>query len=79
MVARRRTQAFKQAPWRAQIRFTSRTLAWVIVVLLVGGMYLTVSSRVASAGQDVLSLDRRRAELHRANAELTASLGNDAK
>jgi cell division protein FtsL len=74
MVKRRRTQAFKQAPWRAQIRFTGRTLVWLIVVLLVGGMYLAVSSRVASAGQEVLTLDRQRAELQRENAELTASL-----
>lgn len=74
MVTRRRTQAFKQAPWRAQIRFTGRTLVWLIVVLLVGGMYLAVSSRVASAGQEVLTLDRQRAELQRENAELTASL-----
>jgi cell division protein FtsL len=74
MVTRRRTQAFKQAPWRAQIRFTGRTLVWLIVVLLLGGMYLTVSSRVASAGQEVLTLDRQRGELMRENAELTASL-----
>jgi cell division protein FtsL len=74
MVARRRTQAFKQAPWRAQIRFTGRTLVWLIVVLLVGGLYLAVSARVARAGQEVLSLDRQRAELQRENAELTASL-----
>lgn len=74
MVTRRRTQAFKQAPWRAQIRFTGRTLVWLIVVLLVGGMYLAVSSRVASAGQEVLTLDRLRAELQRENAELTATL-----
>jgi hypothetical protein len=49
-------------------------MVWSIVILLVGGMYLAVSSRVASAGQEVLTLDRRRAELQRENAELTASL-----
>ncbi len=70
---RRRIQAFKQAPWRAQVRLTSRTILPLITLLIVGGLYLAVNARRASAGRQVLEYQKERAELQRTNADLTAT------
>ncbi len=46
----------------------------LIVLLIVGGMYLTVNARHARAGRHVLDLQMRQAELLRYNAEMGATL-----
>jgi hypothetical protein len=71
-VRRRRTHAFRQAPWRLQVRSTGRTALGVICLLVIGALYLGVSARVARAGRQVLVLEARREELQRTHAELTA-------
>ncbi|TET86218.1 MAG: hypothetical protein E3J37_00195 [Anaerolineales bacterium] len=71
---RRRIQAFKQAPWRTQIRLTGGTMLPLIALLIVGGMYLAVNARRAQAGRQVLVLQQEQAELERMNADLTAML-----
>lgn len=73
-MVRRRFQAFKQAPWRVQVRLTSRTILPLITLLIIGGLYLAVNARRASAGRQVLVYQGERAELERLNAELTATL-----
>jgi len=73
-VRKRRTQAFRQAPWRLQVRWTGRTMLWVVLCLTVGGMYLAVNAKVARAGREVLTLQSRQSDLERENAELTADL-----
>jgi len=70
----RRIQAFKQAPWRTQIRLTGGSMLPLIALLIVGGMYLAVNARRAQAGRQVLVLQRKQAELERINADLTATL-----
>jgi hypothetical protein len=71
---RRRFQAFKQAPWRVQLRLTSGSMLPLITLLIVGGMYLAVNARHARAGRHVLDLQGQQAELLRFNAELGATL-----
>lgn len=70
----RRVQAFKQAPWKARLRLTGGTMLPLIALLVVGGMYLAVSARGASAGREVLALEKERARLQRENAEMTSVL-----
>ena len=70
----RRRQAFRQAPWRVQIRSTSSTLLLLLALLEVGAMYLAVSAKAAEAGRRVLVLESRRSELMHENALLTARL-----
>jgi hypothetical protein len=70
----RRTQAFRQAPWRLRIRWTSRTLLAVVVFLVVSGLYLAVNAKLARAGREVLSFESHRSELERVNGELTTDL-----
>jgi hypothetical protein len=46
----------------------------LIVLLIIGGMYLTVNARHARAGRHVLNLQTKQAELLRYNAEMGATL-----
>lgn len=66
-------QAFRQAPWRLQIRATSRTALWIVGLFVLGGLYLAVNAKVARAGRELLVLGRRQETLARANAELNAT------
>lgn len=66
-------QAFRQAPWRLQIRATSRTALWIVGLLVLGGLYLAVNAKVARAGRELLVLERRHETLARTNAELNAT------
>ncbi|MEJ2551238.1 MAG: hypothetical protein P8Z42_06075 [Anaerolineales bacterium] len=71
---RRTIQAYKQAPWRLQLRFTGGSLLPLIGLLIVGGMYLAISARLTKAGREVLDLEEERSNLARQQAELTATL-----
>ncbi len=71
---RRTIQAYKQAPWRLQLRFTGNSLLPLICLLIVGGMYLAISARLTKAGREVLELEEERSNLARQQAELTATL-----
>jgi len=73
-VKRRTIQAYKQAPWRVQLRFTGNSLLPLIGLLIVGGMYLAISARLTKAGREVLELEEERSNLARQQAELTATL-----
>lgn len=65
--------AFKQAPWRLQIRTTGRTALWIVGLLVLGAIYLAVNAEVARAGRELLVLERRREHLQRENAELSTT------
>jgi hypothetical protein len=45
----------------------------IITCFGIGAMYLAVSAKAASAGREVLTLERRREDLLQINAELTAA------
>ena len=66
-------QAFKQAPWRLQVLSTSRTALWIVGLVVLGGVYLAVNSKVASAGRELLVLERRHELLVRTYGELNAA------
>lgn len=65
-------QAFKQAPWRVQVLNTSRTALWIVGLFILGGVYLAVNAKVASAGRELLVLERRYESLVRINGELNS-------
>jgi hypothetical protein len=67
------SHAFKQAPWRLQIRTTGRTALWIVGLLVLGAIYLAVNAEVARAGRELLVLERQREQLQRANAELSTT------
>lgn len=74
MARRRKAHAFKQAPWRLQMRFSGNTMLAVIALLTVGGMYLAINARLARAGRRVLELQDERANLIRQFEEYASNL-----
>ena len=73
---RARTQAFRQAPWRIARQSTGSSLLGIVAILVVAGMYLAVSARVAQAGRELLRLEGRREELMRQTSVQGAQLAD---
>src|SRR5688572_10515493 len=67
-------RAFKQAPWRTQTQAVAAWSVTLLVVMVLGGLYLTVASRAAAAGRDLQGLEVRKAALTLENDELRAEL-----
>jgi hypothetical protein len=57
------SRAFRQAPWRIQVQLIASLAAAAIVMVALGGLYLTEASRAATAGRDVQALQVQKAEL----------------
>jgi cell division protein FtsL len=70
----RKKQASKKGSWRKSLRITSRTVFIMVSLLIVGGLYLAVNSRVARLGRQVLDRQNEKAELERQTAELHSVL-----
>jgi len=68
------TRAFKQAPWRLQTQLASAGAAVLVICLVAGGLFLADASRTATLGREVQSLEARKDQLTRQNAELRAHL-----
>lgn len=68
------SQAFKQAPWRSQIQFVGLFLLGLVVVLLVAGVYLSISGQAAEAGLETYNLNYERRTLERNIADYKAQL-----
>ena len=68
------SQAFKQAPWRSQIQAVGLILLGLVVVLLVAGIYLSVSGQAAEAGLVTYNLNYERKSLERTIADSKAQL-----
>lgn len=66
------SRAFKQAPWRVQVQLIASLAAGAIVIVALGGLYLTQASRAATAGRDVQSLQIEKADLEFAIDRQTA-------
>lgn len=73
-VKQRRRHAFRQAPWRHQLRLTGGVALPLITFLVVSAIYLAVNAKLANAGRVVLTLEREMAALERENAELVTRL-----
>jgi hypothetical protein len=67
-------RAFKQAPWRTQTQAVAAWSVTLLVVMVLGGLYLTVASRAAAAGRDLQGLEARKTALILENQELRAEL-----
>jgi len=67
-------RAFKEAPWRSQTQAVAAVSIALLIIAIVGGFYLTVASRAATAGRDLQRLEAEKAVLLQANDELRAEL-----
>jgi hypothetical protein len=69
-------RAFRQAPWRTQ---TQAMAAWSVILLttlVLGGLYLQVAARAATAGRDLQALEARKTAILQGNDELRATLAD---
>ncbi len=67
-------RAFKQAPWRSQTQAVAMLSITLLVAAVVGGFYLRVAARAATAGRDLQALESQKTELLQNNDELQAQL-----
>jgi hypothetical protein len=67
-------RAFKQAPWRSQTQAVAILSITLLTAAVVGGFYLAVAARAATAGRDLQSLEARKTDLLQNNDELQAQL-----
>ena len=63
-------QAYKQTPWRIQVKWFSRFLLTVVGIVMVAGLYLSISAQTASAGIEMQRQDIIRDTLQRDIADL---------
>lgn len=68
------SQAFKQAPWRSQIQLVGLFLLGLVIVMLVAGIYLSISGQAAEAGLETFNLSYERRSLERTIADTKAQL-----
>lgn len=68
------SQAFKQAPWRSQIQLVGLFLLGLVVVLLVSGIYLSISGQAAEDGIRTYNLNYERQSIERTIADSKAQL-----
>jgi hypothetical protein len=62
--------------WRAILRSTGSTLLWMMILLVLGGLYLAVSSKAAQAGRNVMELEVEFNQKQLVADELTADLAD---
>jgi cell division protein FtsL len=66
----------KQASWRSMIHSTGSALIWLLILLVLGGLYLSVNAKAASAGRAFLTLEDEVQEARRRNSDLVAQLAD---
>jgi hypothetical protein len=67
-------QAYKQAPWRIQTQRIIYVMLGLITLVVVAGLYLSISARTATAAIQIQRLETRRDDLREQNAELENQL-----
>ena len=67
-------QAYKQTPWRIQAKWFGLFLLVVVGVVMVAGLYLSVSAQIASAGIEMQQQDIKRDTVRREIADLRSQL-----
>jgi hypothetical protein len=67
-------RAFKQAPWRSQTQAFAAFSIVLVVVLALGGLYLSVAARAGTAGRDLQAYEAEKTELTQNINDLRADL-----
>jgi hypothetical protein len=68
-MAKKRKQAYKQAPWRRQLRSLGLSLLPVIAIAIVTALHLAISARSAAAGLQIM-------EMHYDEEEILRQIAN---
>jgi len=67
-------QAYRQAPWRAQLQSIAHILLPVITLGIMSLLYLNISAQAATAGLQIRNLQRKEEEISRQIANLRTQL-----
>ena len=67
-------QAYRQTPWRIQAKWFSRFLLVIVGVVMVAGLYLSISAQTASAGVEMQRQVIKRDTLRRDIADLSSQV-----
>lgn len=67
-------QAFKQAPWRVQVRTIGLYLLGLVIVLVIASVYLSISGRAAAAGLRAYQMNLERQNVERQIADRKARI-----
>lgn len=67
-------QAYRQAPWRAQLQMIGLFCLGLVLIALVAGVYLNVTARAATVGRRVQALQVQIETARRRNADLETGL-----
>ena len=69
-------QAYRQAPWRNQIKWIATFLLGVLVVALVAGLYLSISAQAVIMGFEIQSKNQDKVVIAQDIADLRNQLGD---
>jgi cell division protein FtsL len=69
-----RSRVLHQVQSRVRSRLTTGTIVLFTAALIVAGMYLAISMRVARVGREMMNLEAQKQVLERSNNELAARL-----
>src|SRR5512140_2152457 len=69
-------QAYRQAPWRNQLKWIATFLLGVIVVALVAGLYLSISAQSVTIGLQIQVANQEKIDLQQDIADLNNRLGD---
>ena len=64
-MAKKRKQAYKQTPWRRQLRSVGMSLMPIIALAVVVSIYLIISAEAASAGLEIMDMHYEEEEIVR--------------
>ncbi|MBA4384454.1 MAG: hypothetical protein C0410_06935 [Anaerolinea sp.] len=67
-------QAFKQAPWRGQVKSAGLFLLTLVIVIVVASIYLSISGKAAAAGLGAYRMSAERQTLERQIADRKANI-----
>jgi cell division protein FtsL len=71
---KRLTQAYYQAPWRKQLQYIVFFLLVLVMGAVVAGIYLNVTARAVTVGQEIQVMQTQIEQLKRSNADLETNL-----
>src|SRR4030042_2744041 len=71
---KRFTQAYYQAPWRKQLQYIVFFLVILVMGAVVAGIYLNVTARAVTVGQEIQVMQNQIDELKRAIADKETNL-----
>ena len=69
-------QAYRQAPWRGQLKWIATFLLGVIVAALVAGLYLSISAQSVAIGLAIQSKNQEKIVIEQDIADLKNQLGD---